>query len=135
MKSPSKQKLKSKSLVEKRIKQTVNNQLDESVEQLNQMALADIAHVRMNALSQVNQPTSKERFYRFFYNPIKNVTSELTLSKLFTLAIPTAAAVVLTVLVTFTSVESIPQLPIALMNVDIPIEDLALLENLEFVAT
>jgi len=128
MKSPSKQKLGSINLSEQKINQAINRKLDESLEQLSDKKTADISLMRVDALKKANELSNKGQFN----HSLENILGLFSWHKSMTLAAPMAAAIVLTILVIPPSSEPIPELPFALMSADIPSEDLALLENLEF---
>jgi len=116
-------------LNEQKIKQKVNSQLDDSIAHLSQQVQGDIAQARMKALAKVNTQTGISGTYLF----IERVKNALSLPRLMIVGTPIAAAVVLTFLVKPTSIDSLPEFPMALMSSELPTEDLALLEDLEFV--
>ncbi len=106
--------------------QRVNSALDHSVNHLSDKTLADLAHIRAIALAQKNSQDKPIQFsvdtlVSWLLNPMVNI------------GIPVAGAVMIAITVNYLSVESIPELPLALMASDIPNEEFAMLENLEFV--
>ncbi len=103
----------------------VNSALDRSIEQLPEQTLSDIAQARILALSQLNQqgqkPSTIELLKRWLTTPWNVV------------AIPIAAALLVTLSVNYLTVEVIPELPLAMIASEVPSENLAMLEELEFV--
>jgi len=125
MKSPSNQ--------EDRIKpeyvntvESVNNALNHSVNSLTKETLADIASVRTQALKN---------------NDVKGNFKDLLISSFakylgspkIHIGVPVAGAIIIGISVKYARVEAIPELPIAMMVANLPTEDFAMLEDLEFV--
>lgn len=102
--------------------------LDAAVERMPAQTKTDIASARMNALRVLKQQQAAPE--RLSY--IQQVTHWVTqpFSKV---AFPVAAAVLVAVSLNYQTAEPIPQLPLAMMNEEVPAEDLAMLEDLEFV--
>jgi len=127
MKSPSKDKSENITIdLLNESRQTANNALDFSAKNLPENILSDIARVRTNALNQdyatvVSKSSIVDTWLTWLFNPMVN------------LGIPVVAAVIIAVLVDNASVESIPELPLVMMATEVPNEDFALLEDLEFV--
>jgi len=127
MKSPSKYENRDKiKTADNENMQLVNDALDHSVAHLSKRALSDIARVRAVALSQSNTQTRSKksminRYIDWLFNPFINI------------GVPIAVAVVIAISVRYASVEIIPELPLAMMATEVPDEDLAMLEDLEFV--
>jgi len=127
MKSPSKNKNENITIdLLNESRQTANDALDLSAKNLPENILSDIARVRTNALNQgyatvVSKSSIVDTWLTWLFNPMVN------------LGIPVVAAVIIAVLVDNASVESIPELPLVMMATEVPIEDFALLEDLEFV--
>lgn len=127
MKSPSKYENedKIKALHSQQLKY-VNDELDHAVSNIPDNILADIARVRATALNQSNgQVTSKasiiDKCISWLFNPLIKI------------GVPVAVAVMIAVSVRYVSVDTIPELPLAMMATDVPNEDFAMLEDLEFV--
>ncbi len=133
MTSPSKYESESESENENKMKaagsesiQSVNDALDHSVAHLSEKTLLDIARVRAIALNHSNTQTRSrtsviDRCLGWLFNPFINI------------GVPIAVAVVIAISVKYASVESIPELPLAMMVTEVPNEDFAMLEDLEFV--
>jgi len=106
--------------------QSVNNALNHSVDTLPKSTLTDIARVRALALNSKNvqmnpKKTIHETILAWLFNPM------------FKIGVPVAAAITIFISVNYVSVEVIPELPLAMMAADIPTEDFAMLEDLEFI--
>ena len=127
MKSPSKYENEDKiEILHNESIQSVNDALDHSVSNLAENTLSDIARVRALALSQGNaQVTSKKSVIdtciTWLFNPIINI------------GVPVAVAIMIAISVKYVSFETIPELPLAMMATEVPNEDFAMLEDLEFV--
>jgi len=128
MKSPSKQRNSQAMYDEDKVKQTVNEQLDNSINKLEKSTLADIAQVRSAALSKLADQAEKSPYMLLF----SRVIDRLSLNQTTPWLVPTTAALMIVISVKYLSVETIPELPLALMASELPTEDLALLEDLEF---
>lgn len=106
--------------------QQMNQALAQSIENLSPDTLSDIAQARAKALAKINKNRTR---------PKVNSAQKLAYSNTwFTLAVPVAVAVLLGVTVKYLRVESVPALPLAMMAAQVPTEDLAMLEDLEFVS-
>jgi len=127
MKSPSKDdnedKIKS---IHNETVQSVNNALNHSVNTLPESTLADLARVRAHALNSNNVQMSSQ-------NSIIDTVIAWLFNPMFKIGIPVAAAITIFISVNYVSVEAIPELPLAMMAADIPTEDFAMLEDLEFI--
>jgi len=128
MKSPSKQRNSQEMYDEDKLKQTVNEQLDNSINRLEKNTLADIVQARSAALSKLAEQAEQSPYMPLFSRVIDRLSSNQTAPWL----IPAAAALIIAISVNYLSVEAIPELPLALMAGELPTEDLALLEDLEF---
>jgi len=111
---------------EGKVKLACNDALDHSVAHLSQNTLSDITRVRAVALSQSNAQTRSRksvinRCIDWLFNPFINV------------GVPIAVAVVIAISVKYASIDAIPELPLAMMATEVPNEDFAMLEDLEFV--
>ncbi|MFT5759026.1 MAG: hypothetical protein ACI9LM_003775 [Alteromonadaceae bacterium] len=109
-----------------KVEQTINDALDQSIEQLSTSTLSDIAQVRLQALKHLNARNSKESLF--------DIVKKWLAMPSITFGVPAALAIMITVSVKYTGVESIPELPLAMMITEVPNEDFAMLEELEFVA-
>lgn len=107
---------------------TVVEALDASVTNMPEQKKADIASARMTALKVLRQKQAEPQKLSY----VEQVTNWITqpFSKV---AFPVAAAVLVAVSLNYQTAEPIPQLPLAMMNEEVPTEDLTMLEDLEFV--
>lgn len=121
MKSPSKKENNQDDVVE-----LMNSALEHSVQELPEQTLSDIAKVRATAL-KANQRNNENFLLKTFKEPD-------FITRFFTIAVPSAAVVVIALSVNNLSMQSIPELPSALISGEVPSEDLAMLEDMEFVA-
>ncbi|MGJ8682140.1 hypothetical protein [Paraglaciecola sp.] len=101
-----------------KIAKKVNDLLDTENEKLSVEACADISRARLQALNSANP--DKLTLARFISKPTQFVVAPLALSAVFL------------VLVNFYSGDTLPHLPKHLFAQDVPMEDLAMLEELEF---
>jgi len=106
--------------------QSVNSALNHSVDTLPESTLTDIARVRALALNSKNvqlnlQKSILDTIIAWLFNPM------------FKIGVPVAAAITIFISVNYVSVDTIPELPLAMMAADIPTEDFAMLEDLEFI--
>ena len=122
MKSPSRNEHKDESM------QSVNDALDNSVNNLSENTLSDIARVRMLALNQSKtQARSKKSLFELGL-------TWLAISKVnIGISVAAATAVIIAISVSYVSYQTIPELPLVMMATDVPNEDFAMLEDLEFV--
>ena len=127
MKSPSKYENRDKiKTADNKSMHPFNDALDHSVAHLSKKTLSDIARVRAVALSQRSAQTRSRksvinRCIDWLFNPFINI------------GVPIAVAVVVAISVKYVSVETIPEFPLELMATEVPNEDFAMLEDLEFV--
>lgn len=125
MKSPSKDEDKRMHKNAKTIS-SVNKALNHSADTLSESTLLDLARIRAIALNSENVQKSARKsifdtFIAWLFNPMVNI------------GVPVAAVVMVVVLVKYVSVDAIPELPVVMMAADVPTEDFAMLEDLEFV--
>ena len=110
---------------EKQAEQKAIEALDASVKNMPQKASDDIYQARMKALNAYQNKAkigaNKGIGATWFSSPFPKV------------ALPVAAAVLVAVSLNYHTTASVPELPLAMMTEEMPIEDLALLEELEFV--
>lgn len=110
---------------EKQAEQKVIEALDASVNNMPQKASDDIYQARMKALNayqnKAKAGSNKGIGATWFSSPFPKV------------ALPVAAAVLVAVSLNYHTTASVPELPLAMMTEEMPTEDLALLEELEFV--
>ncbi|SFD53868.1 hypothetical protein [Pseudoalteromonas denitrificans] len=103
----------------------INTALDKNIIDMPEQVLSDIAQVRKLALNKSKLKSKKtllsESFEAFFSGSFLKVSA------------PIAAMILISLSVTTNNKQDIPQLPSAMISNDIPTEDLALLEELEFV--
>ncbi len=129
MKSPSKDIINDEDKIEStrdEAVQSINNALNHSVNTLPESTLADLARVRALALNSKNVQMSSQ-------NSILDTIIAWLFNPMFKIGIPVAAAITIFISVNYVSVEAIPELPLAMMAADIPTEDFAMLEDLEFI--
>lgn len=99
--------------------------LNASVNRLPKQATDDIYHARMKALNAYqNRATTRAN---------KNASATWFSSPFPKVALPVAAAVLVAVSLNYHNAASIPELPSGMIAAQMPTEDLALLEELEFV--
>ena len=113
------------------VEKLTHNALDAANEAMTGEVLSDIAQARMNAIrgAQTHKPTSVLQHglsrilewirYDFLVNNAR-------------LAAPLAVAVVVTVLVSYNQNDTVPAIPAEFLTGDVPTEELAMLEDLEF---
>jgi len=112
---------------DQKIEQLSREALNYSVETLSDETLTDLAQVRHAALRAARADSHERTFF-------DKLQSYLTLGLTLPLSrVMIAAAVLITVSVNYHNTESIPALPMAMVGAKMPYEDLALLEDLEFV--
>ena len=111
-----------------KVEEQVVASLEDANQQLSQEALSDIARARHNALAAA-RIAAKERHSWFqelkrwqFPGLVNNIK----------FAAPVALAVTVGLLVSYTNTETIPVLPAEILSGDVPLEELAMLEELEF---
>jgi hypothetical protein len=109
-----------------KVKQTINSALDQSTNELSASTLSDIAQVRRHALKHLNTKTSKESLF--------DIVKKWLAMPSIIVGVPAALAIMITISVKYTGIENIPELPLAMMITEVPNEDFAMLEDLEFVA-
>jgi len=132
MTSPSKNKMQPN----KNTEQKIIKQLDNSVDRLSVNQLNDIAQARVAALTKLNvhnvNPEDNIKQSGISWSEIlKSYIVERVSS--IKLALPVAASIALVISLTYFQAESIPELPVAMMATEFPLEDFAMLEDLEFV--
>ena len=109
---------------ENKVADKVNQALDQSVANMSPQTSAELSHIRQQALAQVNSSaaTTKSGLFDAF-----------NIKPLFQVAMPVAAAALVVVSLNHYSDKAIPALPLAMTSSQMPAEDLALLQDLEFV--
>jgi len=107
------------------VEKPINEALDKSVEHLSPVTLSEITQARELALKHLNERKKKESL-------IDTVKARLTMPAVM-MGVPAALAVIITISVKYTALEHIPELPLAMMITEVPNEDFAMLEDLEFV--
>jgi len=127
MKSPSKYENEDKiKVLHNESVQSVNDALDHSVSNLAENTLSDIARVRALALNQSNAQVAAKK-------SVVDTCVTWLLNPMINIGVPVAVAVIIAVSVKYVSFETIPELPLAMMATEVPNEDFAMLEDLEFV--
>ncbi|MBE1298689.1 MAG: hypothetical protein GJ680_02095 [Alteromonadaceae bacterium] len=105
-----------------RVQQQVTRVLDEANDSLSQQQLSDISQARMNALRLARAAKSTDA----------QGANLSWLKRHYQLATPVAVAVLLAVLVSYNQINTVPAIPAEMMLGEVPTEELALLEDLEF---
>lgn len=105
----------------------VSKQLDDANEQLTEQQLKDIQQVRLNALR--GQTEIRQRGWLFRAH--EYIAQQLGSSSVL-VAAPVAVAVIMGLLVSYSNESEIPALPLEYVSTDVPSEELALLEDLDF---
>ncbi len=121
MKSPSEQQSDNQTSVE----QAVNAALDQSVNNLSDKAVGDIFQARHAALNALHAGNVKQGF--------SAQLMQMVMQPFPRVALPVAAALLIAVTLNVETSDPVPAIPLALVTEDVPTEDLALLEDLEFV--
>lgn len=106
----------------KRVQQQITRVLDEANDNLSQQQLSDISQARMNALRQARAAKS---------TGVQGAHLNW-LKRHYQIAMPVAVAVLLAVLVSYNQINTVPVIPAEMMLGEVPTEELALLEDLEF---
>jgi len=104
--------------------QSVKDALDHAVSHLPENIVTDIARARTVALNNALTSSKKSVFdtcLAWLSMPVVNVGGAVT------------AAIMVAISINYVSVDAIPELPVAMMATEMPHEDFALLEDLEFV--
>lgn len=110
---------------EQEVTDAVLQQLEQADSQLSDQVRQDIALARRKAIVQArSSEASKQpwlaRLVRWVQQHIYITTA------------PIAVAMAVVILLSYQSVENLPVMPVELVSADVPMEDLALLEDLEF---
>ena len=118
----------------KNIEQKIIAQLDQSIDELSSNEQQSIVQARTLALSKLRTTKSESNSGQFSFS-LHRLFNASTLgnSSFYKMALPIAATITIVVSLRYFSVNAIPALPIAMMTTEIPLEDFALLEDLEFV--
>lgn len=112
------------------LQKLVSESLDTANDNLTDAQLSDIAQARMNAIRQAKRQLENSKTTRS-----KKLTRVLGLDWLlqhYQLSGTLAVAVVIAVLVSYNQENQVPAIPLALFDNDMPTEELAMLEDLEF---
>jgi hypothetical protein len=106
-----------------KIEQVSRDALDHAVANMPDKTLMELAQIRHIALRTARssdiQTTFINRMSSYLYSPLSGVMI--------------TAVVLISVSVNYHNSESIPVIPVAMLNIEVPNEDFALLEDLEFV--
>lgn len=116
-----------------RVEKAAVEALDTADGDLSEEVLSDIAQARMKAIAAARQKKAgwSRNLIRSFDRTIDSVRFSLSLDN-YKVAAPLAVAVAVTVLVSYDQNNQIPALPAELLSGDVPTEELAMLEDLEF---
>jgi hypothetical protein len=114
----------------KQLEKQINSHLDEANDALSEDIQNDIQQARVRAIAQ-----AKLKANTLLGSTTHRIISSINLQYLFTkkmIYTATPIALVLLVLVSYKPNKTIPVLPVGLYSEDVPMEDLAMLEDLEF---
>ncbi len=111
-----------------KVQKVVAESLDQANASLTESQRADITQARLNAIKLASQQKPSQRWLGRLFEKLKPVW----LLQNYHLAAPAAVAVIVAVLVSYNQVETVPAIPAELMLGEVPLEELALLEDLEF---
>lgn len=118
-----------------RVEKTVIESIEQANASLSDDVLSEIAQARINAIKLARQQASDGNLRHRLRRQLSRITDwlrqQIALDNL-TLAAPLAVAVVVTVLVSYDQSNPIPALPAEILAGDVPTEELAMLEELEF---
>ncbi|PAJ74771.1 hypothetical protein CJF42_08810 [Pseudoalteromonas sp. NBT06-2] len=103
----------------------LNEALDDSVNNIPKSVLADLEKARNIALMQSHKSLDKTFFFIVFETIFNNAMFKVT--------VPIAAVILISLSITSQVEQSLPQMPLAMVNTEIPYEDLVLLDELEFI--
>jgi hypothetical protein len=106
---------------DKKLEQHVNALLEDENQNLSVQVCSDITRARVQALNKAKDKDQKH-----------SLIERLFSKQSWLVAAPLALSAVLMVLVNIGSGDKLPPLPLTLFSQDIPVEDLAMLEELEF---
>lgn len=115
----------------KDVEKQVISALEQANSRLSDDVLSDIAQARLNALSKAQETGPQSFLIRHMQGMYEWLRYDLFVHN-YKMAAPLAVAVVVTVLVSYTQDNSVPVLPLELLSGDVPTEELAMLEDLEF---
>ena len=122
MTSPSKPQ---NTMSEKQVVERMTQALDASVDNLSDNAKSDLMAARHAALRAARQTDTKPGWAAQIGQWLAMPTTKA--------AVPVAAAVLIALSLTYETAQPVPALPVAMVDGDVPTEDLALLEDLDFV--
>lgn len=115
----------------KNLEKQINSHLDKANDTLSENVQNDIRQARVRAVAQ-----AKLKVNTLQHPTTRHIISSINLQHIFTKKViftATPIALTLLVLVNYTPSRTIPALPEGFYSVDVPMEDLAMLEDLEFV--
>lgn len=115
----------------KAVEKQVVGALEQANSRLSDDVLSDIAQARLNAIGKAQEINPKPFYIRYMQGAYEWLRYDLFVHN-YKMAAPLAVAVVVTVLVSYTQDNSVPVLPLELLSGDVPTEELAMLEDLEF---
>jgi len=105
--------------------------LDNLTDNLSEQTRNDISQVRINALAIADKVNNKTKNETILTNQFSNFINNFFPKVLLPIGI--TAALLVTFSLNYFTQKNIPEIPLAMTTVDMPIEDLDLLENLEFI--
>ena len=115
----------------KDVEKQVIGVLEQTNSRLSDEVLSDITQTRLVAMQKAQETTPKPCYIRYMQEAYDWLRYDLFVHN-YKMAAPVAVAVVVTVLVSYTKDNSVPVLPLELLSGDVPTEELAMLEDLEF---
>jgi len=110
---------------EQEVTDAVLQQLDKADSQLTEEVRQDISLARRRALAEGQGVKSDDLSW------VTRARDWLR-QHLYVTTTPIAVAIAVVILLSYQSVEKLPVMPVELVSADVPMEDLALLEDLEF---
>ena len=114
----------------KRLEKQINSHLDKANDALSEDIQNDIHKARVRAIAQ-----AKLKANTLPYSTTRQILSSINLQHIFTTKLiytATPVALALLVLISYKPIKTIPALPGSFYSEDVPMEDLAMLEDLEF---
>jgi len=103
----------------------MNQTLDASVNNLSEKIVSDLEKARNTALMQSSRGRDKTSFFTLLEMIFNNM--------IFKVSAPIAVVVLISLTMTHQPTSMVPQIPLAMLNAQVPTENLMLLEELEFI--
>lgn len=122
---------KSTQIEQSDVEKNVISALEQSNANMDDAVLSDIAQARLQAIQAAKDGKSGSTISQWLGRAQEWLRYDLLVDN-YKFATPLAVAVVVTVLVSYNQDNSVPVLPVELLSGDVPTEELAMLEDLEF---